>query len=388
MLNRRNLFFTGAAIALLPNLVFAQENWNQKINQNIRIIGEPNSINSIKKVVIGSFVLQFQINSTDIKGGNLLNANTTKSTLYWNNADYNMLSNIADAALIDLKKRFKEKGIEVIDESELKKVKAYQDLIKGAGYDSGRSQFGNADGTILYIAPRNLQPIQSYNIEEGAFVTNYQSNKSILKYIKEGSGGSPSPIRGSFWQGPGLEIEIAKALGVDAFVKVNYIVNFAKIDGKSSIDRTSYDTFGDENVKTNVETSITELVRIRQDQSRISFRLAESTKKMGYKVDLLKRKDFDPARDGDIVINLKEPINIGTNLFSFSEIKDNTKNVGLNNLAIIGRVKGQFELEQTATLNKPDIYSSQLLGAIKSMQKAMILNNWCYKFFPKTSPAK
>lgn len=370
MLNRRNLILTTAAIALMPNFAWA-ESFEAQIQKNVRTLGDTNTLKAIKKVVIGSFVLQFQINSTDIKGGSIFNPNDTVSRVIWENTDGNMMSDIADAALLDLKAQFKAKGIEVIDESVLKGLKAYQDLIKGAGYGSGASGFGNADGTIRYISARSLQPIQSYAIEEGAFVTNYQSDQSIFKYIKDGPKNNPGSMRGNFWQGPGLEIEIAKALGVDAFVKVNYIINFARIDGKSKINLGGIADDGSEAAST-VSTEISEIVRLRQDQSRIAFRLASSDKKMGYKVDLFKRKDFDPARDGDIVLNLTQAIHLGSNYFEFGKIEDKTKNVGLNPFAIIGRVKGEFVSEQTAKLVKPDEYSKRLTAAIKAMQSAMI----------------
>ncbi len=335
----------------------------------------------LKRVVVSNFVLSFQTQAKVTKeGGKFINRNDMTAWNYWKNVDTAVLQQIADGALAGLKGDLKAKGLEVLDEAALKNVPAYQNIVAKMGYDN-YAQYGNRDGAATFVSASTLTPYQNYALEMG----NWDRFENTQGFTK-GTGNLPSAMKGvGVWQLPGWEIETAKALDA-ALVKAFYVVNFSELEAGSSISDFGradlYDWDGDGYHEGTVEYSAQAraFARLRQDITRIAFRLPNSAKKMGYKVSNYPDNKINPPKDGDVVINIGKPVPVGSKFFEVAE--GEAPKIGLLGLGggnsgnaspfSIKGPRGQGYAAFNTSVTDYDLYQKALSGNLSKMQHVLI----------------
>ncbi|ESQ88642.1 hypothetical protein ABAC460_15235 [Asticcacaulis sp. AC460] len=329
-------------------------------------------LTGVKRVAISAFVVEFQTADKATKDGfhiaSLHISDDTAAYSRWQDADSTLLQKIADDAYAALKARFTALGIEVVDTAVLTADPTYKTLQSKAGFDSG-ANWDNADGQSVVFGPMGLPPYMPYALELG----NYECNPNP-KLSKAGDNVARNPshrMQVGNWQIPGWEIDIAKALGA-TLVKAWYVVNFSELSAGSKIsDMTFFDDLGSgmSGVTTAYSAEARSFVRLRQEQSRISFRLPTSAKKMGYKVKNYPGTLMAAPKDGDVVVALGKPVGVGADMYSFVEGSSGAKGVG-------GALMGMLNSKQTfyidATLNDPTAYSARMRGALVGAQQTLL----------------
>lgn len=311
----------------------------------------------IKRVVIANYVIAFQIEAKDVREGTRFNRAETAASLTWDNADVNMMQQITDAGYARLKAEFIAKGIEVLETSVLANQPMYQNIQRQTGFGSP-AYWGNGDGRAILVGASGLPPFRSYGPETG----NFEGGN----YNSAGSGANPPTMMKALtpYQMPGWEIDLAKALDA-AVVKAWQVVNFGKV--VAGANRWGFAGSGGTLDQTEHTANATTHVRIREEQSRISFRLPNSTNRSGVRVRQMPNSYMAPPKDGDVVVALGNPIFLGSNLFSQSE--EGLTSSQRTREFLLGGVK---HINAAAHLEQPALYQTRVSGAVSELMGKLV----------------
>jgi hypothetical protein len=329
-------------------------------------------LGATKRVAITSVMVSFQASAggekTNTSG--LFAAKTdTSATLQMPEMDTPLLSAIADGIYQQLQLDLAANGFEVLPESSVLASPAYQKIVKMAGI-SNFSKFANLDGDTLLVGPSTLKPYLPYNAETGKFSATLKG--TIKGWVggfggKSSTEGGPSVISiGEIYGLPALEVELAKELDAN-LVKATYVVTLGS--AKAAVDRfssTSHNTY---------TGSAFAQVGLRAGQTRIAFRTAAANPKGesapgGYTANF--GNNAAPAKDGNVVSTLAEPLLGGTDFFAVTEpeVKKSTLLGGLLGAGFGNGADVQFTY--IATVSDPAAYQAEVLGMAKLAQRDML----------------
>ena len=329
-------------------------------------------LGATKRVAITSVMVSFQASAggekTNTSG--LFAAKTdTSATLQMPEMDPQLLSAIADGIYRQLQLDLAANGFEVLPESSVLASAGYQKIVKMAGI-SNFSKFANLDGDTLLVGPSTLKPYLPYNAETGKFSATLKG--TIKGWVggfggKSSTEGGPSVISiGEIYGLPALEVELAKELDAN-LVKATYVVTLGS--AKAAVDRfssTSHNTY---------TGSAFAQVGLRAGQTRIAFRTAAANPKGesapgGYTANF--GNNAAPAKDGNVVSTLAEPLLGGTDFFAVTEpeVKKSTLLGGLLGAGFGNGADVQFTY--IATVSDPAAYQAEVLGMAKLAQRDML----------------
>ena len=313
------------------------------------------ALSGIKRVVIANYVIAFQTEAKDFREATRFNKAETAASNAWDNPDIAMMQSITDAGYQSLIAAFKAKGIEVLDPSVLSAQPAYQKMMSATGFGSP-AYWGNGDGKAILVSAKGLTPFQSYGPETGNFEM----------YNGKSDGSAPNPPtmmkRLTPYQFPGWEIDLAKALDC-AVVKAWQVVDFGKVEAGAN----RWGGGGGTLFRAEHTANATTAVRIREEQSRLSFRLPTSTKRDGVRVRQIPASHMAPPQDGDVVVNLTKPIFLGSDLFTMSD-QGETSGQSLKGF-LLGGAK---HINIAAHLNKPDVYKARVSDALNAVMGGLV----------------
>lgn len=325
-----------------------------------------------KKVAITSVMVSFQASAggekTNTSG--LFAAKTdTSSSLQMPEMDARLLAEIADEIYKQLQADLAANGFEVLPESVVLASQNYQKLIKLAGI-ANFSKFANLDGDVLLVGAKGLHPYLPYNVETGKF--NAQMKSQIKGWIggfgqNSSTEGGPSGISiGEIYELPGLEVELAKELNAN-LVKATYVVTLGST--KAAVDRFSSTT------RNSYTGSAFAQVGLREGQTRIAFRTPSANPKGesspgGYAANF--GNNASPAKDGNVVVSLGEPLPGGTDFFAVTEpdVKKPTLLGGLLGGGFGNGADVQFTF--IASVSDKAAYRAEVVGMAKMAQRDML----------------
>lgn len=356
-LSRRNLLRTSVALGLCAGTVGQNALAAEPANQDIFFANsEAAALSGIKRVVIANYVIAFQTGTTDFHEGHRFNRAETAASLDWDNPDVSIMQSITDQGYKALKDAFAAKGIEVLDPSVLASQPIFQKMQAATGFGSP-AFWGNGDGKAILVSATGLTPYQSYGPETGNFDM----------YNGKSTGSAPNPPtmmkRLTPYQFPGWEIDLAKALDC-AIVKSWQVVEFGKI--KAGANRWGFGGGGTLDRAEHTANATTHL-RIREEQSRLSFRLPSATNRKGHFVKQSPITYFAPPKDGDVVISVGNPIFLGSDLFKVSDAGE-TSGQRMKGF-LLG---GAQHINASAHLNNPSLYQSRVTGAITTLMSGLV----------------
>jgi hypothetical protein len=343
-------------------------------------------LSATKRVAITNVVITFQASAGAMKGPHpFFRAFQSKDEVLAVLAMPNMSQDLQDAmaasAYQQLQKSLTDAGFEVVPEAQVKASANYQAILKQAGY-TNHSRFANMLGDVTLVAPGNLQPYVAYSGETGTFTT---TSKTYLGWIsafsaKSSTPGGPSAITmGNAWKVPGLEVALAKELNAHV-VKATYVISLGTTSAKRSTSSSytpyaGYDVFGNSvSMVTRTTTGDAQAfaqVGLVPDQSRIAFRTPGGNAKW-QKVSMLKAA---PAKDGDVVVRLNEPLLGSTDFFSLTRQSSVKKSGGmLGGLAGFGSAKttGDVNIYDIAQITDEVRYGREVAGMLGVADKLML----------------
>lgn len=324
-----------------------------------------------KRVAITSVIVSFQASAggekTNTSG--LFAAKTdTSATLQMPEMDTKLLGEITDEIYKQLKTDLAANGFEVLPEATVVGSAGYQQIAKMAGI-SNFSKFANLDGDTMLVGASGLKPYLPYNLETGKF--NAQMKSLIKGWIggfgqKSSTEGGPSGISiGEIYGLPGLEVELAKELNAN-LVKATYVVTLGS--AKAAVDR-----FSSVHVNTYTGTAFAQ-VGLRAGQTRIAFRTPSASPKGesapgGYAANF--GNNAAPAKDGNVVVSLGEPLLGGTDFFAVTE--PDVKKPSL----LSGLMGGSFggadvQFIYVASVSDAPAYKAEVVGMTKLAQRDML----------------
>ena len=311
----------------------------------------------LKRVVIANYVIAFQTEATDFREATRFNKAETAASNAWDNFDTGLMQEITDAGYARLKADFMARGIEVLDPSVLAAQPAWQKIQQATGFGSP-AYWGNGDGKTVLVAARGLQAFQSYGPETGNFEM----------YNGRSAGGAPNPPtmmkRLTPYQLPGWEIDLATALDA-AVVKAWQVVDFGAVE--AGANRWGFGGGGGMLERAEHTANATTHVRIREEQSRLAFRLPGSTARKGQSVRQIPATYMAPPKDGDVVVAVGNPIFLGSDLFTMSDAGE-TSGQMLKGL-LLG---GAQHINIAAHLTAPDLYRSRVTAAVTDLMDSYV----------------
>jgi hypothetical protein len=129
----------------------------------------------IKRVIIINYVIAFQTQGTSTPAS-MGSSITTVGTNSWDNVDTNMLQQITDNGLAKLKSSFRERNIEVLDESVLINQPDYAKILQATGFDAPVN-WANSDGkALLGVYPSCIR--RTNRVYDGAWHRNPSPRRS------------------------------------------------------------------------------------------------------------------------------------------------------------------------------------------------------------------
>ena len=324
-----------------------------------------------KRVAITSVMVSFQASAGGEKSntsGLFAAKSDTSAALQMPEMDQKLLADITDEIYKQLQADLTANGFEVLPEATVVGSAGYQQIVKMAGI-SNFSKFANLDGDTLLVGASGLKPYLPYNVETGKF--NAQMKSQIKGWIggfgqKSSTEGGPSGISiGEIYGLPGLEVALAKELNAH-LVKATYVVTLGS--AKSEVDRFSSTTHN------RYTGSAFAQVGLRAGQTRIAFRTASASPKGesapgGYTSNF--GNSASPAKDGNVVVSLGEPLLGGTDFFAVTE--PDVKKPSL----LSGLMGGSFggadvQFIYVASVSDAPAYKAEVLGMAKMAQRDML----------------
>ncbi|EGF89298.1 tat twin-arginine translocation pathway signal sequence domain protein [Asticcacaulis biprosthecium C19] len=363
--SRRNLLLSAGAAGLLtglasqPALAFGKKD---------KPVTAPNSdimftnasaaaLAGIKRIVIANYVIAFQTETSDFREATRFNKAETKATNSWDNFDVDLMQEITDAGYAQLKADFVAHGIEVLETSVLASQPFYQKIQTATGFGSP-AYWGNGDGKAVLVSATGLAPFQSYGPETGNFEL----------YNGKSTGGAPNPPtmmkRLKPYQLPGWEIDLAKALDA-AVVKAWQVVDFGKVE--AGANRWGFGGGGGTLDRAEHTADASSHVRIREEQSRLSFRLPTSTNRKGESVRQIPATHMAPPKDGDVVIAVGNPIFMGSDLFTLTDAGETS---GQRMTGFL--LGGAQHINIAAHLDAPELYKTRVSGAVNTLMGNLV----------------
>ena len=338
----------------------------------VMIDSSATALAATKRVAITSVMVSFQASAggekTNTSG--LFAAKTdTSATLQMPEMDTKLLGEITDEIYKQLQVDLAANGFEVLPEATVVGSAGYQKIAKMAGI-SNFSKFANLDGDTMLVGASGLKPYLPYNLEAGKF--NAQMKSQIKGWIggfgqKSSTEGGPSGISiGEIYGLPGLEVDLAKELNAN-LVKATYVVTLGS--AKAEVDRfssTSHNKYAG---------SAFAQVGLRAGQTRIAFRTPSANSKGesapgGYAANF--GNNASPAKDGNVVVSLSEPLLGGTDFFAVTEpdVKKPTLLTGLLGASFGTGADVQFIY--IASVSDAPAYKAEVLGMAKMAQRDML----------------
>lgn len=325
-----------------------------------------------KRVAITSVMVSFQASAggekTNTSG--LFAAKTdTSSSLQMPDMDPKLLSEIADDIYQQLQTDLAANGFEVLPEATVLASPAYLKIAKMAGI-ANFSKFANLDGDTMLVSASGLKPYLPYNAETGKFGA--QLKGQIKGWVggmggKSSTEGGPSVIStGEIYGLPGLEVELAKELNAN-LVKATYVVTLGS--AKAAVDRFS------STYRNTYTGSAFAQVGLRAGQTRIAFRTPSANPKGesapgGYTANF--GNNASPAKDGNVVVTLGEPLLGGTDFFAVTE-PDVKKPSLLGGLLGSGFGNGaDVQFTFIATVSDAKAYRAEVTSMAKLAQQGML----------------
>jgi hypothetical protein len=343
-------------------------------------------LSGTKRVAITNVVITFQASAGAMKGPHpFFRAFQSKDEVLAVLAMPSMSQDLQDAmaasAYQQLQKSLTEAGFEVVPEAQVKASANYQAILKQAGY-TNHSRYANMLGDVTLVAPDSLQPYVAYSGETGQFTA---STKTYLGWVggfggKSNTAGGPTAFTmGNAWKVPALEVALAKELNAHV-VKANYVISLGTTSAKRSTS-SSYTPYAGYDVLGNSYSLITHTttgdanafaqVGLVPDQSRIAFRTPTGNAKW-QKVSMMK---VVPAKDGDVVVRLNEPLLGSTDFFSLTRQSSVKKSGGmLGGLANFGSAKqtGDVNIYDIAQITDEVRYGREVAGMLGAADKLML----------------
>lgn len=361
-MSRRNLLLSagvaGLAASLGAGCALAGDKKDDAPNSDIFFSNaSAAALAGIKRVVIANYVIAFQIEATAFREATRFNKAETAASNAWDNYDTAVMQEITDAGYASLKADFAAKGIEVLDPSVLAAQPAYQKMQQATGFGSP-AVWGNGDGKAILVSSSGLAPFQSYGPETGNFEL----------YNGNGKGGAPNPPtmmkRLTPYQFPGWEIDLAKALDA-VVVKAWQVVDFGKVE--AGANRWGFGGGGGTLDRAEHTANATTHVRIREEQSRLAFRLPASSNRSGSKVRQMPSSYMAPPKDGDVVVAVGNPIFLGSDMFTMSDSGE-TSGQRLTGF-LIGGAK---HINIAAHLTDQTVYKARVSGAVSDLMGSFV----------------
>ncbi len=311
-----------------------------------------------KRVAITNVMVSFQASSGDqtSTNGMFAHKSDTSSIIQMPDMDPVLLAAITDQIHAQLKADLTADGFEVLPEATVLASPSYQKIIKLAGI-SNFSKFQNRDGDTLLVGASGLTPYLPYNAETGSFSSPASNGVHIKGWVsgmgqKSSTPGGPSATSiASIYQLPGLEVELAKELNAHV-VKATYLVTLGSTKASISGRFTDYNNHTGEAFAQ---------VGVKAGQSRIAFRTPNGNPKW-QKIPAVK---VSPAKDGDVVVTLAEPLLGGTGFLDVQSSKEGKGFLGLG-----GGADTQFFF--TVSIGNPDAYREEVVGLIKDAQTSLL----------------
>lgn len=313
-----------------------------------------------KRVAITSVLVSFQVstsNRTDTNGL-LSNKSDTEAKMVWPTVEPAQLGTIADEIYVQLQADLAAQGFEVVPEATVLASPAYQQIVKLAAF-SNFSKYGNMEGDVMLVEAGALKPYVPFSPEVGTFPYPF---KGVIKgWSSEKTGGLTATSTYYTADLPKLEVALAKELNAHV-VKATYLVTLgsAKAGVSGRMFRAGSANTGSS--VTNTHTAqISPQVGIRATHTRIAFRTPTGNPKG----QTTSRSKPVPAKDGDVVVTLAQPVLGATDLFSFTSA---SQGKGVWGLAPGADMKFTF----TATLTDPKAYHDEVVAMVKAAQKDML----------------
>ena len=311
-----------------------------------------------KRVAITNVMVSFQASVGDktSMNGLLAHKSDTSSLIQMPDMDPKLLAAITDEIYTQLKADLVASGFEVVPEATVIASPSYQKIIKLAGI-ANFSKFLNHDGDTMLVGASGLKPYLPYNAETGSFTTPSNNGVRIKGWVSSMGMGSSTPggpsltSIASIYELPGLEVDLAKELNAHV-VKATYLVTLGSTTASISGRFTEFNN--------HTGTAFAQ-VGIKADQSRIAFR----TPNGNHKWQSIARVKIAPAKDGDVVVTLAQPLAGGTDFFEVSSSKKGKVMLGLG-----GGADMQFAF--TVTIANADAYREEVTGLIKEAQTKLL----------------
>jgi hypothetical protein len=310
-----------------------------------------------KRVAISSVIVSFQASvgaKKEAGSGMFADKSESTSTLGLVDMDSEMQDAIAAEAYRSLKADLTAAGFEIVPEAEVKADASYRELIGKAGFVN-HSKSANALGDAILVSPSGLTPYMPYTMEGSAF------QSGVKSYLGWGAGwGKPATPGGyslmtaaTYWKLPGLEVQMAKSLNAHV-VKAFYIVTLGQTSVKSSASSIGSRESGEGS------TVVVAQSGLLPDQTRISFRSPTGNAKW-QKVAFNRPA---PAKDGDVVVHLAEPMLGSKSLFA---VDTSGRQRGMLLYGV-----GDFKFTSTATITNPAAYRAEMDTMIATATRSMV----------------
>lgn len=199
-----------------------------------------------KKVILSNFVVEFQSRYSKTKSGfsfmGLGNAGSSTSINDVTLPSYDTLQTITNFAYLDVVKKLKAKGYEVIQVSDLSPAAkaSHEEMAKGASAIKSGEEFTNIDGESVLYSPDGMTSVLP------AYGCNHYPAKGFTDIMSNGAR-QITPKR---------EQELANAQGRIPLLKVWITVGFGEVDAKGGHASENYlkRQQGYGSVKTNIES--------------------------------------------------------------------------------------------------------------------------------------
>ena len=334
---------------------------------------------STKRVAIANVTVSFQVSVGEqrTEKGSVLNflsggrntKDSVSSVLSIPDLDPKLAQAITDEIYKNLQTDLSASGFEVVPEAELKAHPLYAKILKSAGV-TNPSKFANKEGDSLLVAPSSLKLYMPYALELGPWGNAPKGwiNNWITAFGNSTTDGGPK-VTGlsSSWDLPGLEVELAQALNAH-LLKATYVVTLGRTEAKIDHAFTGamrYSGGGSANREldktVDAKGQAFAQVGLHAAQTRLAFRTASGVKK-GQVAPRF--QDAPPAKDGDVVVALAEPL-LGGNDFLNMKAHAQEKR-GL----FSGGAGNQFTFD--ITIQDADAYASEVVGLVGVAQKELL----------------
>jgi len=311
-----------------------------------------------RRVAITSVIVSFQASVGAVKEGGsgmFADKSSSKSMMAMPDMDPAMQDAIVAEAYRILKADLTAAGYEIVPEAEVAADASYREIISKVGF-ANHSKSLNALGDAILVSPPSLTPYMPYTMEGSAF------ESGVKSYLGWSSGwGKPATPGGfslmtaaTFYKLPGLEVALAKSLNANV-VKAFYVVNIGQTTAGHSR------TLGGTSATFEGSASAHAQVGLLPDQTRIAFRSPDGNAKW-QKVNVNKPS---PAKDGDVVVRLAQPLLGGTDFFDVSS--DGGRQRGAFILPT-----AEFQFTYVASLNNPAAFQQDVQTMIASASRSMV----------------